>query len=86
MARSMASITTWVSMNLRRARSALSRSNGAASVLAKASRSSTMRSRAFFSVSSSFAHAGFAFSPATGPDSASAFRRAPIKASVGLLQ
>src|ERR1700688_3133006 len=52
MARSMASINSWVSMNLARARSALSRSKGAASVLAKASRSSVMRSRAFFSVSS----------------------------------
>ena len=52
MARSMASISAWVSMNLIRARSALSRSNGAARVLAKASRSSAMRSRAFFSVSS----------------------------------
>src|ERR1700687_5409070 len=52
MARSMASITIWVSMNLSRARSALSRSNGAARVFAKASRSSAMRSRAFFNVSS----------------------------------
>src|ERR1700731_2269165 len=52
MARSMASISAWVSMNLVRARSALSRSKGAARVLAKASRSSVMRSRAFFSVSS----------------------------------
>jgi len=52
MARSMASISTWVSMNLIRARSALSRSKGAAKVLANASRSSAMRSRAFFSVSS----------------------------------
>src|SRR4030081_3438611 len=52
MARSMASISTWVSINLIRARSALSRSNGAASVFAKASRSSAIRSRAFFSVSS----------------------------------
>src|SRR5882757_2280387 len=52
MARSMASISTWVSTNLIRARSALSRSNGAARVLAKVSRSSAIRSRAFFSVSS----------------------------------
>src|SRR3979409_2178690 len=52
MARSMAAISTWVSINLIRARSALSRSNGAASVFAKASRSSAIRSRAFFSVSS----------------------------------
>src|ERR1700730_617846 len=52
MARSMASISTWVSMNLIRARSAFSRSKGAARVLAKASRSSTIRSRAFINVSS----------------------------------
>src|SRR5260370_7674291 len=52
MARSMASISTWVSMNLIRARSAFSRSKGAARVLAKASRSSVIRSRAFINVSS----------------------------------
>jgi uncharacterized protein YbaA (DUF1428 family) len=52
MARSMASIRVWVSINLTRDRSALSRSKGAASTFANASRSSAIRSRAFFSVSS----------------------------------
>ena len=50
-ARSKASITL-ISMNLLRARSALSRSKGAASTFACASLSSSMRARALFSVSS----------------------------------
>src|ERR1700738_3170833 len=52
MARASASISAWISVNLLRARSALSRSKGAASTLACASLSSIMRSRAFFNVSS----------------------------------
>src|SRR3954453_5661649 len=52
MARSRASISAWISMNLLRARSAVSRTKGAASTYACASLSSIMRSRAFFRVSS----------------------------------
>jgi len=51
-ARSIASTKHWISTNFARARSALSRSNGAARTLACASRSSTMRSLAFFKLSS----------------------------------
>src|SRR5215467_14653067 len=48
MARSMASIVTCSSTNLARASTVFSRSNGAAMIFAKARRSSTKRSRAFF--------------------------------------
>jgi hypothetical protein len=61
MARSSASISAWVSMNLLRARSALSRSKGAASTFACTSLSTIIRSRALCSVSSrSFIWASFA--------------------------
>src|SRR5215813_3315617 len=48
MARSMASIVACSSTNLARASTVFSRSNGAAMIFAKARRSSTKRSRAFF--------------------------------------
>src|SRR6266481_10130167 len=67
MARSRASTRVWISVNLTRARSALSRSNGAASTLACASRSSIIRSRAFFSVSSRSLISGSCFHIRTPP-------------------
>jgi hypothetical protein len=61
MARSRASIKIWISMNLSRARSALSRSNGAARAFCESVAILDHALACLFQRLNSFAHVGFPF-------------------------